>query len=93
MPKGRRPLQRPAWMNGSMRKNKINSESKEFIDLNSALWSMDGIWFWGEEARLNCQRDFTHHSMDEFNLKALFIELQKTAKDAEDKAQRYLDSH
>jgi hypothetical protein len=92
LPLDQRPLLRPAWLNGSMRKNKINRTSKQFIEVEKAIWSMDGIWIWGEEEKLNCQRDFTRHKMDEFNLYSLFVELQRTAKAAEDKAQRHLDS-
>jgi hypothetical protein len=63
---------RPAWINGSLRNNKLWDPDEGVMDWQKAIWTMDGRWDWrplpDTDGSTCCMVDYTRWSMRDLNL-------------------------
>jgi hypothetical protein len=61
---------RPAWINGSLRRNKLRS-SKEFLIPQDTIWATEGWWEWDYDAQTFCLRDYVRQTLSDRDLRTL----------------------
>lgn len=62
---------RPAWLNGALRKNKLWDPDDSVMEMQSSIWSLDGTWDWRpvvDGGMSFCMINYTRSTMEELNL-------------------------
>ncbi|PWN36436.1 uncharacterized protein FA14DRAFT_186668 [Meira miltonrushii] len=80
------PTGRPAWINGSLRRNKLRL-SKEMLYPAESIWAVDGWWEWMAEEQTFCLRNYTRQPLSSYGLQDTLTKLVSVAGIAEKKAE------
>lgn len=80
------PTGKPAWINGSLRRNKLRL-SKEMLYPQESIWAVDGWWEWMAEEQTFCLRNYTRQPLSSYGLQDTLTKLVTVAEKAEKHAE------